>query len=730
MATLFLDGQPVSPGQLIITEPWRQHLWLGWSRAEDRPAQVVVGGAPVQVPREDKGRLPLPLLAGELRWRDVGGRQVSRLTLPDHTRPADSDTWFLGQFARALGSHLSDSTLPVERVDALPLFVQDSLLDQFDQTALDRLLASSLASLAALCARPRSWLREEEIMQPIGRVRRVSRRAIHAMARHPEHVAVNRLRVRPQRLLAVVQEEELELYENRAALTLIRALQARARRRLARVEKAMEQLDEITAQIERTLRYGHYRRARKLRTRVGIDEAHLADIHDKGQRIRDAFRLQLRTFSACLSSRLGRSLRDSAPVHGELRSTNILVHDRNYRVIEPLWRAMQQEKRARGAKHPRLDDPEAAFADFTMLLAARALWELGYQPEPGASFLLATAPDTDQTSQHERQLHFFLPDPDQPLPWAQPPPQQHQEPSKSKNQKDRRRRRRRRPNQQAQDRQQLELPTGWRALLTRRTGGLRLADSCTLALARLDERGKEHHTTLLDLHSTFTGLPDRPDLATRGSDGNGGSQPAWLHPIELVSAPEEEASEPISFTETLVRHSVGFVPHHDGSAPEDIAIPVAPWLFHSTDRMARLLLTRTLGTDMRSGRVPEQCPVCGSPGRSTRREGDRTCSDTECGTQWGIRRCDCGTMIPKVLPPLPRQEVLEKAAAAMTTPLARRHLMETLGGRELLADLCYSDQVMSTGQFWVICPGCGHCHERESCGESCVRCSGTQSSKR
>ncbi len=722
MATLFLDGQPVERGPIGLTEPWRQRLWLGWSRAEERPVDVVVGDARVEVPSGDKGRLPLPLLAGELRWRDTAGRRSLQLELPEATRPAESDTWFLGRFARALSSHVTESEIPVERIGELPLFVQQSLLDQFEQTALDRLLATSLAALAALCARPRSWLREEELMLPVERVRRVSRRAVHAMARHPEHLDVNRLRVRPLRLLAVVQEEELELYENRAAITLIHALQDRARQRLDRAEKAMEQLDEITAQIERTLRYGHFRRASKLRERVGMNEAHLADIRKKGQRVLDAYRLQLRTFSACMASRLGQALKHAAPVRGELRATNILMHDRNYRVIEPLWRALRQEKRRRGAKHPRLDDPDTTYADFTTLLAARALWELGYHPRPGASFLLAIAPDTDPSFAQERQLEFFLPDPDQGLPWemALAPPQQAPPKRNGKKEKDSQRGRRRQRRRRSPPREGPPTPTGWHALLTRRTGGLRAPGHCTLELARIDDRGERELTTTLCLHSTFTGLSERPDLPKKTCKGAGEGRAAWLHPVEQKSNPEE----PASFVQTLVRHSVGFVPHHDGGQPPQIALPVAPWLFHSTDRFARLILTRTLAADMQQGRVPEQCPVCGADGRTDTREGDRTCTDSSCGTRWGVRRCECGTTIPKVLPPLQRPELLAKAAAEMTTPLARRHLMETLGGRELLADLCYSDQVMSTGRFWVICPGCGHCHERESCGGSCVRCEG------
>ncbi len=721
MARLYLDGQPFDGDVLHVQAPWRQRIWLSWSRSEERPTRVSCGGAPISVPEGDRGRLALIFIPGDLRWNDIEERKLVRVELPNEVRPPGSDIWYLGQFARSIHGQLLGGSLAVDRIGALPLFVQGALLEQFEEAPLDKLLRASLGSLAALCARPRSWLREEEILMPTERVRRVSRRAIGHMARHPEHVAVNRLRVRPQRLLAVVQEEELELYENRAAITLIKALQSRALRRLERVERAKEQIDEITSQLKKTLRYGHYRRARKLGERVELDQEHLENIRAQGQRIIDAYRLQLRTFGACLSSRLGQALRFSTPVRGELRSTNILLHDRNYQVIEPLWRALDKEKRQRISIDPRLDDPEAAYSDFVMLLTARALFEIGYNPAPDQHFPLALtrAPQDERGEVHE--LVFFLPDEDQALPWEQETTAPPAPKTRNGNKK-----RTRRGNRSGRSRRKVGLesttPTGWKAVLHRRLATVKEPDRCWIELARMDERGREHHTVVCDLCATFNGMTDRPDLPHDTKPKGTPRQIAWLHPVELRPKREEEPNEHYTFEETLLSHSVGFIPHHEHGEPSAISLPLAPWLFHSTDRMGRLLLTRTLAVDMQHGIVPSRCPVCGEVGRSTRREGDRACSDEDCGTRWGTRTCECGTVIPKVLPPLPRRDVLEEAAKEMASPLARRHLMETLGGRELLADLCYSDHVISQGKFWVICPGCGHCHERESCGQSCVRC--------
>jgi len=144
-------------------------------------------------------------------------------------------------------------------------------------------------------------------------------------------------------------------------------------------------------------------------------------------------------------------------------------------------------------------------------------------------------------------------------------------------------------------------------------------------------------------------------------------------------------------------------------------------MFASLDRVARFLLVRTRAVDFQAHRVPDRCPVCGGPGKGSP---DHTCADPECGTRWGVRTCACGAVIPKVLPGLPNQTLLEDALLDTSKPAARSQLLETLGGRDLLADLCLSDEVMADGAWWVICPGCGTCGKEKSCGRDCVRCRG------
>src|SRR5690606_34456851 len=104
-----------------------------------------------------------------------------------------------------------------------------------EPTPLDELLDRDLGALADACARPRSWLREENVVQPVARVRRPARDAIAHLSRHPEHVGSDGLRVFPERVLASVQEEELDLYENRVLVSLVRRLLDRARRQRSRV---------------------------------------------------------------------------------------------------------------------------------------------------------------------------------------------------------------------------------------------------------------------------------------------------------------------------------------------------------------------------------------------------------------------------------------------------------------------------------------------------------------
>ncbi|MES2641344.1 MAG: hypothetical protein V4850_17770 [Myxococcota bacterium] len=669
MATLRQGNRPVTAATVTTTRPWAEPLWL--DPGGDPPLGVRLNRRPVE-----GGRGRIPWLRGDLEWSDRAGAHRVRIELPERLRPDDHPelppakrTEPRREALRAFGDMLAErcgkGTVTVGQVRSLPLLAIAGLADAVRVTPLDTLQASRLGTLSDLCTRPRSWLREETAVLPVGRVRRPARDAVTHLQRHTEHAGHDGLRVYPERILASLQEEELDLYENRVLVTLLSRLQERARKRFARVELALSGLYELLADLDAAKACGQHRRAGRLRKWLDA-EGDLATHRANGEDSQSALRTQLRSLGACLTSPLALTLRDRPQVRAPLRETNILTFDGKFRVVLELWEALEIEER----EHRRpldavREDPDGVWADYAYLLLLRALLDAGFKPAGDPTLALTLQPVGPADLVFERPA-----------------------------------------------------PSGsWRATVSRRLA--RGNDMLELSI----ERTRPAAAAAARSRGPVVTLPKAPPVTVRFAPTFAqGDRPVdpdvvWLHPQIPSSDDEALPSAALPYPAVVARSSAGL--SHDGLRRVPRAIPIAPWSAASGDRLLRLVRALTVGVSLTNGEPVEWCPACGAAGRVGSRPNDRVCSDPDCGAEWGWRRCPdpCGAHIPKLLPHLPNADALEKLVFRAEGAPKRLVLQERIAGPDLLADWCLE----GIGTHNMICPACGRC-ANPSPVPGCVRC--------
>ena len=106
-------------------------------------------------------------------------------------------------------------------------------------------MSEHVGHLAEVCRRPRTHLRVEIERTPVSRARRFPAQAANYLAAHTEDWERPTLRaVVPKRILAVVREDQFDIYENRVAVRLVDHLVTYLRRRILEVSRLLRVFEE------------------------------------------------------------------------------------------------------------------------------------------------------------------------------------------------------------------------------------------------------------------------------------------------------------------------------------------------------------------------------------------------------------------------------------------------------------------------------------------------------
>jgi hypothetical protein len=362
------------PGPLSTSEPWLASAELAWTPS-DPPRRVRLGATLVDPRLLLKSPLRLPWMRTAVSWEDAAGEHSAEIQVSEGVRPEDARFEVLRGFARMVAQ---GPELRLEKVGDLAIFSASALWKWLEPSPVDALIDQSLGALAEACTRPRSWLREERIVQPVSRVRRPARDALHHLSRHPEHAGHDGVRTYPERILASVQEEDLDIYENRVLVGIVKRLMVRAARRRQQVALARTEAERLHEERDRAARYLQWKRHGRMRKVLQRDGQDIDSLLDAATEYLARLDTQVRTLEACLYTPLGGALRFAPMPTTPLRETNILTWDARYRLLPVLWRALDAEAGPEPLD-PVLDDPERVWMDFCTLALLRALGELGFE---------------------------------------------------------------------------------------------------------------------------------------------------------------------------------------------------------------------------------------------------------------------------------------------------------------------------------------------------------------
>lgn len=340
---------------------------------------LTVAGHPID--GEFSSGAAIPLVSGPVEWTDEGGRHRVDIEIVESQEPTDLVRRVLSGFQRELftaGPLASDAS--IASINVVHLETLEGILEAH---AEDSLVDGIRESLFRVCQNPRPELRGEEVWVPLDRVRRVSSRTVSALARRGHYVgtALGRM-LEPERLVTDLVDETFDRYENRFVATLIDRLSAKIERRLRDVNAIWVSFSRCWATLHRIEQLGQVHRKRRLARRLKRAVDHFSILAQQAADLKDSLRRQLSYLLAARVSPLYEAVRGSARIRGEVKPTNILVHDHYYGPLYDAWRTIDRDPDPE-PWHLVFDDSDVGFADYVTSVLGRALHELGFSLSAG-----------------------------------------------------------------------------------------------------------------------------------------------------------------------------------------------------------------------------------------------------------------------------------------------------------------------------------------------------------
>lgn len=249
------------------------------------------------------------------------------------------------------------------------------------EEALDR----EAGALRTVCHKPHSRLQTVEEVQVASRVRRVAASSFSRLAAHPEDWAARTpTGVRPRRVLARRADEDLDIYENRVAVTTLAVLRRHLQQRLTDVRSLtilVQDVLDLQTPAARSSWTVHRRLWSLLRDLGDLDHIQVAA---RGRLA--ALESALRSVESMFASPLGRAVYPRSDLPITLHSSNLLSNNHQYRRIAALWNAcaaVSSPDSDEEQEEKQLAELHDAFTMYAALLLAQACTLIDARPRPG-----------------------------------------------------------------------------------------------------------------------------------------------------------------------------------------------------------------------------------------------------------------------------------------------------------------------------------------------------------
>jgi hypothetical protein len=253
-----------------------------------------------------------------------------------------------------------------------PVVSKQQVGQLLDRIPLENSLEEVLPDLRQVFFDPESELEFDRLRVPVGRARRISRKASQTLAERSEDwLRMSASGVVPRRIESLVRHEVLDIYENRVAARLADSVRAS-------LMVMLRQLEGIDSLVRHEV-VGWWRRRERLAQLWGTTFTDQT-LKDRVVRRRDELEELLGQVERLRDGALYRGVPARARVPQPIRVTNLLADDPHYRHVGRLWhewwRSRGHEETVPDRRDRRLRESEA-FAGFVHLLLRRSVLGLG-----------------------------------------------------------------------------------------------------------------------------------------------------------------------------------------------------------------------------------------------------------------------------------------------------------------------------------------------------------------
>jgi ribosomal protein S27AE len=247
--------------------------------------------------------------------------------------------------------------------------------DAFDE------IAKTIPYLRKICHTPRSFIKSIEEKIQIDQVKRINKKAISKLSNNSnDWYARTFTMVKPKSVIADINEETLDIYENRLIRTLIDLISNRLIARESYLNRLLSEKKD--SDIERTLMIEFKKNIQqdsllyKLNAEKYSRVLTESDIYEMLAKVNDV----QKSISILKQSELYRSLRRKSKVKSPILVTNILMFENNYKHAYKLWRELEKVIESQSIHY--VDQEEAHISDFYCIYftlnVLAALYDLGF----------------------------------------------------------------------------------------------------------------------------------------------------------------------------------------------------------------------------------------------------------------------------------------------------------------------------------------------------------------
>jgi hypothetical protein len=210
------------------------------------------------------------------------------------------------------------------------------LKEQAELTELEKRLAKDMPHLFNIGQSPRMSMRYDAELTPTSRARRLASGALVRLASHSDDWNRRDFKgVSPKRLLAEVSEDELHIYENVVYARLLDRLYIHLNQRV-RSLRTLEARRTDAAAIANAEELDHRLRYR-LCALWGTAYSTDAESKNAGSDVLSELSTLMKKIMRLRLGRLYQAIPSGSRVPQVLRTTNVLLHDQNYKRLRPLW---------------------------------------------------------------------------------------------------------------------------------------------------------------------------------------------------------------------------------------------------------------------------------------------------------------------------------------------------------------------------------------------------------